>query len=280
MSTQIDTRQPIRSRLFLSKLRRVQQWSDKSLQVIHHKHSAAHPTVTEGGTTVETSEATLSHYSLRRLEERTVLLTFDITLHAGLDGISRVGQVAREQPAKQRGGNTRLVVRIEGIGEGFAEITSNDGGDREVTAAPQSFADGGADESSSYGGGVGNGGGGGEQAAALALLLDHYKLQRRPGRGRYDASGDAAQHFLIRQKLLPTGFILDGLLERATHGELDHGTRAHVDAIRADAAIQLARVKGEGLTLLQHVFPVIETLQTEHLDDSHRHTDSGIFQFV
>ena len=198
----------------------------------------------------------------------------------GLKEIGGMGEVAGEQPAQKGGGNPCLVVRIELLGEVFPQVAPNNRGDAKVSARPQALADGGAGEPSHDRGGVGHRPGRGEEAGTLPLLLDHHQLEGRPGQRRHNTGGDAARHLLLRFQLRPAGIAQDDLLQRPADGELDHGAGPHIDAVGPDAAVQLARVEGQGLALLEHVLPVVEGLQAQDLDDPNRHADGGVLQLV
>ena len=84
----------------------------------------------------------------------------------------------------------------------------------------------------------------------------------------------------MRLELRSAGIAQNDLLQRPADGELDHGTGPHVDAVGTDATVQLPRVEGEGLALLEHVLPVVETLEAQDLDDADGHAHRGILQFV
>ena len=165
----------------LRKLGGVEHRSDEGLQVVHHKHRAAHATVTERGTTIEAGEATLRHDRLGSFRERTVLDPLDVALHACFDGIGRMGKVAGEQSTQKGGRDTCLVVGIELFRKLLSKVAPDDGGDAQISTSPQSLANGGTGKAPHGRGGVGHRPRRSEEAGALALLLDHDQLEGRAG---------------------------------------------------------------------------------------------------
>jgi len=263
------------------KRRRVHQMADLLLHQVHDEHGAHHASVAEGGTTIKSGETRICHDLLARFREGIVRGTLDVALHARFDGIEGMGEVAGKETTQERGGDARLVVGVEGFRVILHEPTAHDGWDGQVPARPQGFSDGAPDESTSDVGGVLHDVGEADRdAAALALLLDHDELKRAADQSADGTRADSACHFFEEAEVAAGVVTQQHAFESAADGELNHRAGTHVDAVGTDAAVHVGGVHGDGFLLLDHVLGIIEWLQNQNLNNSHRHSDGGILELV
>jgi hypothetical protein len=250
--------------LCLCKRRRIQELRHFVLQIVHDEDGTDHASVPKGGAAVKSRNARLGINFDRRLRERAVRFTFNISLHAGFDSVERMRQVTTKECAEQCRGDPGGIVGGERVGVAIHECASNDGWNGQVPAGPERLANGGPGETAGNGGtaradNVLERGGG---TAAVALLLDHDEFQWRSDRGTDGAGNDTAGHF-FGERQVTRGVGIAGqkrLLQLSAHGKLNHGATSHVDAVGADTAVHGGRIERNFLLLLHHVLGVIERL--------------------
>mmetsp|Transcript_90083 Transcript_90083/g.259689 ORF Transcript_90083/g.259689 Transcript_90083/m.259689 type:complete len:286 (-) Transcript_90083:162-1019(-) len=247
---------------------------------VHDEDSAHHTTVTEGGTTVKPSEARISNDLFTCLEEVTIDLAFDITLHTRFDGIKRMCHVASKQSSKQGCRNASLVVGVKRIRIAFHQGATDDWWNTQISACPKSFSDCRPDKATSnihrILHDICNTS---SSTTTLTLLLNHDQLQGRSDQRTHCSRADSRGHLFVQRQL---AFLAtrNHRLQSATNGKLDHCAGSHVKTICSNATVHHRGVHGNRSLLLNHILRIVEWLKDQHLDHTDGHSDRRILLLI